>query len=207
MAKLPAPDRTKIRSGPAAIREVTDVLWRLHAPTHPQHPMRWNQLRAFGPLPQARFDPWLPPATGRAGEGVGYFGLDVPTCIAEAFQVTRTVNPARGGLQLTAFAPTRPLSTLDLRGDWPIQIGASHLINSGPKNRCREWAHALHREFPDADGLTFTGMAGRDCLVLYEPPSADAFPAAPGFSRPLSDPLLASRVADACAQIGYTYVG
>jgi hypothetical protein len=29
------------------------------------------------------------------------------------------------------------------------------------------------------------------------------FPDVPDFSRPLSDPALASRIADACSQIGY----
>lgn len=200
MAKLPDPDPDRIAGTPAQYAELDDVLWRLHAPQHLDHPMRWDQLRTFGPLGTSRFDPWLPPPKERAPEGVAYFGRDVPTCLAEVFQETRHVNTSRQGLQLTAFVPTRPLGLLDLRGRWPIQIGASHLLNSGPRRRCRVWAHALRGAYPQADGLVFTGMAGRDCVTLYAP---GVFPEVPDFSRPLNDPALAARVADACTQIGY----
>jgi hypothetical protein len=200
VAKLPEPDPGRLAATPAEYAEIDGVLWRLHSPHHLDHPMRWDELRTFGPLFTARFDPWLPPPKERAPEGVGYFGRDVPTCLAEVFQDTRHVSTSRRGLQLTAFAPTRPLRLLDLRGSWPIRIGASHLINSGPRRRCRVWAHALRKAYPAADGLVFTGMAGRDCVTLH---TREAFPDVPDFSRPLSDPALASRIADACSQIGY----
>jgi hypothetical protein len=202
VAKLPEPDLVRIASTPPEYAHVDNVLWRLHAPAHPRFPMRWDQLRSFGPLVTARFDPWPPPPADQAPAGVGYFGLDVPTCLAEAFQSTRNVNVLRGGLQLTAFKTRRPLRLLDLRGTWPLSIGASHLINSGPRNRCRSWAAALRSTHPHADGLLFTGIAGRDCVTVYSPPG-DIFPAVPDFTRPLSDPAIESRVADACSQIGY----
>lgn len=200
MAKLPQPDPGHLASTTPEYAEIGDVLWRLHSPHDLEHPMRWDELRTFGPLLTARFDPWLPPPKERAPDGVAYFGTDVPTCLAEVFQDTRHVNTGRRGLQLTAFVPARPLRLLDLRGSWPIKVGASHLINSGPRRRCRVWAHALREAYADADGLAYTGMAGRDCATLW---ARGAFPDAPDFSRPLSDPALASRVADACSQIGY----
>jgi hypothetical protein len=198
--KLPPPDPERLAGTAPEYAELDDVLWRLHAPHHPEHPMRWDELRTFGPLVTARFDPWLPPPKEHAPEGVGYFGADVPTCIAEVFQDTRHVNTSRQGLQLSAFVPRHPVRVLDLRGSWALRIGASHLINSGPRRLCRRWAHALRRAYPDADGLVSTGMAGRDCVTLYVP---GVFPDVPDFSRPLSDPALASRIADACSQIGY----
>lgn len=202
MAKLPEPDPQRLAGTPAEYAEIDDVLWRLHSPHHPGHPMRWDETRSYGPLTTARFDPWLPPPKEHTPEGVAYFGMDVPTCLAEVFQDTRHVNTSRRGLQLTAFVPTRPLRLLDLRDSWPIRIGASHLINSGPRRRCREWAHALRIAYPRADGLVHLGMAGRDCVTLYTPPGG-RIPDVPEFSRPLSDPALASRIADACSQIGY----
>jgi RES domain-containing protein len=202
VAKLPEPDPARLAATPAEYAEIRDVLWRLHSPHHPDHPMRWDETRTYGPLTTARFDPWLPPPKERAPEGVAYFGRDVPTCVAEVFQDTRHVSTSRRGLQLTAFVPSRTLRLLDLRGSWPISIGASHLINSGPRRRCRAWAHALRNAHPDADGLIFTGMAGRDCVTVFDPPGG-LFPEAPEFSRPFSDPALASRIADACSQIGY----
>jgi hypothetical protein len=203
VAKLPKPDLDRIRATPAEYETTSEFLWRLHSPSHPEHPTRWDQLRTFGPLKDARFDPWSPPADEHATESVGYFGLDMATCLAEKFQTTRHVNPNRFKLQLTAFRPQRTLMLLDLRHEWPIKLGASHTINSGPKHLCRQWAQALRGGFPDADGLCYTGMAGRDCVVLYGPVDG-VFPSVPDFSRPLRDPAMASRVADACQQIGYS---
>ena len=205
MAKLPAPDPAVIASKGPVVGVVQEHLWRLHAPTG-RHPTRWDQLRTYGPLASARFDPWLPPSEDRSADpvttGVGYFGLDVPSCLAEAFQTNRHISTDRVGLQLSAFLPTRRLRLLDLRGTWPIAIGASHAINSGPRNRCRAWAHAIRSVHPAYDGLLYTGMAGRACAVVYSPPG-DLFPAVPDFTKPLADPGLAPYIADAAEQIGY----
>lgn len=206
MAKLPNPDLDVIRSRGAEVAQVRGkVLWRIHSPRSSQA-LRWDQLRSWGPLVTARHDPWPPPPDDHfmdlVTRGVGYFGFDIPTCLAEVFQATRHISTARGGPQLSAFMPTRPLLLLNLSGTWPIVIGASHLINSGPKNRCRVWAHALREVYPTRDGFLYTGMAGRACVVLFEPPGG-YFPTAPAFTKPLSDPGLASRIADAAEQIGY----
>jgi hypothetical protein len=204
MAKLPWPDPTKIATVGAAVVAVDRDLWRLHTPAG-DYPLRWNELRTFGPLPGARFDPWPPPPEDRRTDpvtsGVGYFAFDIATCLAEVFQARRIVD-REGGVQLTAFKPTRQLHLLDLRGAWPIAIGASHLINSGPKDRCRAWAHAIRSVHPGYDGLMHTGMAGRDCVALYAPQS-DAFPALPAFSKPLADPALDPYIAKAAEQIAY----
>jgi hypothetical protein len=55
---------------------------------------------------------------------------------------------------------------------------------------------------PGYDGLTYTGLAGRDCIALYSPPG-DVFPALPAFTKPLADPSLDSYIANAAEQIGY----
>jgi len=206
VAKLPSPDPEKIAAVGADYSVTQRVMWRLHTPTHPTYPMRWDQWRSFGPLSTARFDPWLPPPSDRSAdpvtEGVGYFGFDIATCLAEVFQTNRHISTTRQALQLSAFEPRRQLRLLDLRRDWPIAIGASHAINSGPKHRCRSWAEAIREVHPDCDGLLFTGMAGRDSVVLHTPPG-DVFPDSPAFTKPLSDPGLASFIADSAVQIGY----
>lgn len=205
MAKLPDPDPAVIASKGTVVAVVHTHLWRLHAPAG-RHPTRWDQLRAYGPIASARYDPWLPPPQDRTADpvttGVGYFGFDVPTCLAEVFQTSRHISIYRDGLQLSAFLPTRPLRLLDLREAWPITIGASHAINSGPKNRCRVWAHAIRSVHPGHNGFLYTGMAGRSCVVLYSPPG-DVFPATPDFTKALADPGLAPYIADAAEQIGY----
>lgn len=205
MSKLPWPDPAKIASVGAAVVAVDRDLWRLHAPAG-DYPLRWNELRSFGPLPKSRFDPWFPPLDDRDADpvtsGVGYFAFDIPTCLAEVFRARRIVDRG-GGAQLTAFKPIlHLLHLLDLRGGWPIAIGASHLINSGPKDRCRAWAYAIRSVHPGYDGLIHTGMAGRDSIALYAPPG-DIFPTLPAFTKPLADPALDPYLAEAAGQIGY----
>jgi hypothetical protein len=205
MAKLPDPDPAVIASKGAVVAVVQRHLWRLHTPAG-RHPARWDHLRTYGPIASARYDPWVPPPKDRTADpvtaAVGYFGFDIPTCLAEVFQTTRHISTDRGGIQLTAFMPTRQLRLLDLRDSWPIAIGASHAINSGPKNRCRAWAHAIRSVHSGYDGFLYTGLAGRGCVVLYSPPG-DLFPAVPDFTKPLADPGLAPYVADAAERIGY----
>lgn len=205
MAKLPNPDPAVIAGKGAAVVVVRQYTWRIHAPVA-GYPTRWDQLRAYGPLASARFDPWLPPPRNRTADpvatGVGYFGFDIATCLAEVFQTNRHISSDRNGYQLSAFMPIRGLHLLDLRDTWPIAIGASHAINSGPKNRCRAWAHAIRSVHPGYDGFIYTGLAGRACVVIYSPPG-DVFPAAPDFTKPLADPGLAPYIADAAEQLGY----
>lgn len=205
MAKLPDPDPAVIASRGVVVAVVQEHLWRLHSPVG-RHPTRWDHLRTYGPIASARFDPWLPPPEDRTSDplttGVGYFGFDIPTYLAEVFQTTRHISTDRDGIQLSAFMPARQLRLLDLRNTWPIAIGASHAINSGPKNRCRAWAHAIRTVHPGYDGFLYAGMAGRACVVIYSPPG-DLFPAAPDFTKPLTDPGLAPYIADAAEQIGY----
>ncbi len=204
MAKLPWPNPSQIADVGAAVVADDRALWRLHTPAG-DYPLRWDELRAFGPLPSARFDAWLPPPDDRRADpvtcGVGYFAFDIPACLAEVFQTRRVVD-REGGVQLTGFEPARRLHLIDLRGGWPIAIGASHLVNSGPRDRCRAWAHAIRSAHPDCDGLMYTGMAGRDCAAIYAPPG-DVFPALPAFTKPLADPALDPYLAAAAEQIGY----
>lgn len=202
MAKLPQPDLDKIRAVPPTVWQTDAVLWRVHQPRG-NHPLAWNQLRRFGPLRSARFDYWFGEQAPQEG-GVGYFGFDVAACLAEVFQARRRIDALSSQHHLTAFTPTRELSLLDLRTDYPVKVGASHSINSGPKRRCREWARALRSAHPDLDGFAYIGLAGRDCVVLFET-AQDAFPTAPEMTRALSDRGLAERLADAADQIGYSF--
>lgn len=200
MAKLPHPNQDTIASVEPAWITARPFLWRIHATAGP-YARRWNELRSYGPLVSARFDPWPPPPAHRDGQGVGYFGTDWAACLSEVFQETRTIV-CTGGQRMSGFEPTRDLRLIDLRGNYPVKIGASHAINSGPKNRCRAWARAIRSVHSGHDGFLYTGLAGRTCVVIYSPPG-DLFPAAPDFTKPLADPGLAPYIAVAADQIGY----
>lgn len=182
------------------------VLWRVHD-TVGEHVTPWNALRHYGPVATCRFDPHDPRAGSGKPQGVSYQALDVPTALAERYQVTRTVvRRGRGAAHLTAWRPARTVRLLDLTGTWPIRAGASHVVNTGPRGRCRGWARAILAAWPDLDGLWHTSsMTGRPAAVLWTP-AADALPAVPAFSQPLTDPGLADHLAAACELIGYRMV-
>lgn len=204
VAKLPKPNLETIRSVTPAVWETNNALWRLHNPRG-EYPRAWNELRRFGPLRDARFDPWAGEARDRL-EGVGYFGFDIATCLAEVFQDRRRVDALNSDLHVTSIEPTRPLLLLDLRADYPIKIGASHSLNGGSKNLCREWAQALREVHPEVDGFAYIGVAGRNCAVLFDS-ALSSFPPAPRTTRAISDKGLASWLADAAQQIGYRFIG
>lgn len=184
--------------------EAGTTLWRIHATTGP-HVLAWDALRTFGPLSSARFDPHPEPAREQA-EAVGYFAQDWATCLAEVFQVNREIRLRRRDAHVTGFELTTTLRLVDLRDTGAVALGASHAINTGPKNVCRRWSQALREAFPEADGLaTVSAMTGRSSTTLFAP-AARAFPVRPGLSMPLVHGGLWSRIATAAAEIGYTVV-
>jgi len=83
---------------------------------------------------------------------VTYTGLDVPTVIAEVFQLTRVIDTHRRAPYLTSSQPTRTLSLLALTGTWPLRNGALHFLTSGPRRVCRQWAQTIDGQWPDLDG-------------------------------------------------------
>ena len=205
MVKLPWPPPAATLAGQIpeiGTVEPHTVLWRVHETVGP-HVLDWNQLRHFGPVADCRFDPQPPPPGPGNPEGVLYAAVDLPTTLAERFQTTRTVDRRRGSPALVAWHPTRPLQLLDLTGDWPVRLGASHVINTGRRDVCRAWARALRAAWPDADGLRHTSsMTGHPGVTLWTP-AANSFPARPDFSELLAHPGLATWLAAACRTVGY----
>ncbi|MGZ4619168.1 MAG: RES domain-containing protein [Frankiaceae bacterium] len=132
-----------------------------------------------------------------------YSALDLPTALAERFQTSRTVDRRRAGPVMVGWPVSRQLRLLDLAAQWPLRLGASHVINTGRRDVCRAWARALFLSWPDADGLWHTSsMTGRPCVTLWGR-AADSFPARPDFAELLAHPGLAPWLADACLTIGY----
>lgn len=207
MAKLPLPpppeDLRQRGDPPPRATDVPDVLWRVRR-TRTRFPTEWNTFRSFGPMAKARFDPHQPPPHEQA-EAVAYFGADWPVCLAEVFQDTRVIDAVTGSPFIAGVRPTRPLRLIDLRGDWPLTVGASHHINTGRKDHCRAWARALRHAWPDADGLTSVGINAGTVVTLFLP-ARDSLGPAPAFDRPLADESLEERLATAVESIGYDLV-
>lgn len=200
--KLPLPPPTEqLRYQPQHRHELDaeTVLWRVHR-TSGEHVVPWNRLRYWGPSATMRFDPHEPPSRTQ-DRGVSYTALTVPTALAEVFQQTRVLNSRRGAPYLTAWSPTRALRLLDLTGTWPIQAGASHVINTGRRDYCRAWARAIHTAWPELDGLWHhSAMTGGDAVTLFTH-AGDSFPARPMLSLPLDHPGLRGHVLAAAAQL------
>lgn len=205
--KLPLPpEPDELRFPPEHLRSVGAdvVLWRVHR-TSGEHVVAWNQLRYWGPGATTRFDPQEPPARLQ-NRGVSYAALTVPTALAEVFQRTRVINARRGSPYLTGWTPARTLSLLDLTGTWPVQVGASHVLNTGRRDHCRAWAAAIYTARPDLDGLWHTSsMTGGHAVTLFTH-AADSFPDRPALSLPLDHPGLRALLFNAAEQIGYRVV-
>ena len=178
------------------------IMVRIHGTVGP-NTLPWYELRHFGPTAN-RFDPHPPPPATHPGFAVTYTAGTVDTALAEVFQRGRIIAPsAPNSPYLTIWAPRRTLRLLDLRGDWPIRAGASHVINTGPLPVCRQWAHAIAVHPQSVDGVLHTSsMTGADAAALFLP-AADTFPVSPELSLPLSDPGLVGVTIGAAQRIGY----
>lgn len=180
----------------------TGPLWRI-ASTTGDHVLAWNAFRTFGPLPTMRWDPHRPPPREQPGRGVLYAAPDVATVVAERFQKYREVDPHTGTPYLFGWLCARPLSLLDLTGDWPVRNGAAHALLSAPRATCRRYAQAIRDRWPDLDGLqTRSTMDGRLTFALFEP-AADSLPDLPAYARPLTQTDTFARVYAAAELIGY----
>jgi hypothetical protein len=117
-----------------------------------------------------------------------YLGLAGPTCLAEVFQASRTIDLATNDPYIVALATHEPLRLLDLSGLWPTTAGASMAINSGPHNRARAWSRTIYSAYPEAQGLWYCSSmhANEPCVALYER-GQPALPSVPVFQAALAD--------------------
>lgn len=178
------------------------VLWRIHA-TGSAHPMVWNGLRTFGPLPGARWDPHPEPAADHSPLGSAYFGRDLLTCIAEVYQDTRFVDADAGAPYATAIETASDTVLLDLTDVWMVRAGAKAALAGSPEKAItRAWARAVHEAWPDLGGVVApSAVAGREVVVLW---TVQPFPANPSFSVPPNRPGIAPRIAAAAKMLNFT---
>jgi len=195
VAKLPEPPPV---SAMRAIRPDVSVLpagtmlWRIYF-RGGDHPGRWDGMRAFGPLPDARFDHHAEPQRVQE-RGILYAATGdeaIATCIAEVFQDGHLVDTGRREPLLAGFELAGDVPLLNLRDRWPTRASASANIHSGPRPRCRRWSKNIHAAYPGVAGLLYSSSmnGNQPALALYER-AAGALPDSPAFDRPLSDPSL-----------------
>src|ERR1019366_7548879 len=151
--------------GSAVLAEITPSVATLPAGstlarvyyTSSAHPVAWNELGSYGPL-SFRCDHHLPTAAGEPQErarAVYYAAANAVTCLAEVFQATRRIDRVYQAPWLVVFNTVRPLSLLDLTGDFATRMGASIAIHSGSRVRARGWTRDLYAAFADAEGVRY----------------------------------------------------
>jgi hypothetical protein len=130
-----------------------------------------------------------------------------PTCLAEVFQDTRTIDRSDRAPWLVAFRLARDVVLHDLTGAWPTRAGASTAIHSGPRDRAREWSIAIYDAFPKVEGLLYSSSmdANRAAYAIYER-AAGAVPKAPALHRTLADPGLSAVIDGAARRFRYAVV-
>lgn len=200
-AKNPrTPPKPLIRTAGDVV-EYGGPLWRIRWVTG-THVLPWNALREYGPAATMRWDPHPEPADVHAGVGVSYAAQDVTTTVAEVFQKGRRIRRT-ASQELVGWTPTRPLRLLNLSETWLVANGASASLAHGPKRTCRAWAAAIHRAWPDLDGLRVPSTwTGRPMVVLFSP-AASTLPALPTFARLLNDPAASPLIGKAARELGW----
>ena len=208
-AKLPrAPDRQRLqRLAPAVVSLRTGTLVHRIYRRGGAYRSSWATLRDFGPT-DARFDHHVADATGapqRQDRAIGYYALDIPTALAEAFQSGRLVDRQRDQPWLASFHLVRDLHLLDLTGTFAVQAGGSMKLGSGPRSWSQNWSRAFYECYPEVEGLYYpSSLTNLPAMAIYERVlSASPFPAAPLLHRALADPLLIDALREATAMIGY----
>lgn len=210
MAKLPEPPSRReliARTGPdtRSLPRGT-LLWRIYF-RGGRHPTTWSMFRGFGPM-NGRFDHHLPDPRGeprqQADRAILYLAAHGPTCIAEAFQETRTIDRKARDPWLVGFRIRRPVTLLDLTGSWPTRAGASMKISSGPRPTVQRWSRTIYATYPEIEGIYYGSSmhANEPCVALYEH-AVDALPPRPLFNRRLSDPTWLETLRSTAADLGY----
>ena len=211
-AKLPrSPDRQLLRrlTPPVFIVPAGTTIHRVYFRGGPYAPT-WKSLRCFGPA-DARFDHHQRDESGQPfdqARGIIYLARDIPTALAEVFQVGRLVDRHRHQRWLVSFAIACDLRLLDLTGMFCVQAGGSMKLVSGPRTYAQNWSRAFYARYRSIQGIYYpSSLTNRPAMALYERVlESPLFPAAPLLHRALSDALLIDPLRGACQDIGYNYL-
>jgi len=199
--KLPSPP--SVLALPPEITRIAagSLLWRVYF-RGGRHPGNWGEFRAFGPT-DSRFDHHVPPPRVQL-RAIAYAAAAIPTCLAEVYQRTRTIDRNDRSPWLVGLRLTDAVELLDLTGTWPTRAGASTLINSGPRSRARLWSRAIYDAYPRVEGLSYSSSMHGHCpaIAFYER-AAHKIPVQPEFNRPLNDPILLKPLKKISRDLGY----
>lgn len=178
--------------------------WRVYFRGGP-HPTTWNNFRKYGPT-NSRFDHHTTPKRVQQ-RAIIYLADDGPTCLAEVFQDTRTIDRRRDDPWLVRFEIVRDLLLLDLTKLWPTKAGASMAISSGSRPKARKWSRAIYAAYPEVEGVLYSSAmhGNRPAVALYDRANT-ALPVTPTFNRALQDPSIITILLNAAADLNYLLI-
>ena len=178
-----------------------EKLWRVYFRSGP-HPTTWNNFRKYGPT-NSRFDHQTHPKRVQQ-RAIIYLAEDGPTCIAEVFQDTRTIDRLRNNPWIVRFETMRDVQLLNLTNLWPTKAGASMAINSGSKAKARKWSKAIYSAYPNVEGLLYgSAMHANQLAVAFYDRAETAMPVTPAFNRALVDPGMITVLSNAAVKLNY----
>jgi hypothetical protein len=205
VTKLPPPPRElpRLRRRDVATLAAGTRCWRVYRAGGP-HPGGWRDLRHHGPTATGRFDHQEPPSHEDPERGITYVALDIIGSLAEAFQGARLIDRRRQSPWLVGFDVARDVPLLDLTRLWPTRAGASQAIATGRRTTAQSWSRAIHRQYPEIEGLFYrSAMAGGSVNVALYERADGAIPSHPAIHVPLAHPGLGLPLARAAAKLGY----
>jgi len=184
-----------------------DLWWRINR-TQGDHVLGWSAFRTYGPV--LRFDPHPPPTGEHPSSAIWYAAASPLGALAEAFQGDRTIDRFRQLPYLTGLRFSRELRVLDVStssaGSWPTRAGGNYALSTGSHSITQHWARRIVEAFPDLDGVHYDSrFSGQGCIALFTA-AADAMPARPVLSLPLTHPGLTTRIAGVAQRLGYLLI-
>ena len=203
--KVPATPPSAFTIDPSHLREFTGLLWRVYRTVGP-HPVKWDELRHFGPVAGMRFDPHPLPQRVHPDIGVMYAATDIVTTLGEVYQDGREITRSVGGAAVVSWEPSRNLTLLDLTTNWPVLNGAAASMMMDDKQHTQAWAQAIYyRAGHTLDGLYHqSSITNQPIVTLFSQTERhQAFPPRPRFRALLSDSAADPLVWSAAKALGF----
>ncbi len=170
------------------------------------HPVEWNEFRAFGPVSTARFDHHTD--RRRRQRKILYAALNGSVCFAEVFQDAQVIDRRYKAPWLVGFKLRADLRLLDLMGTWPTRAGASMAISSsGSRSITRNWSRNIYAAYPDIEGLWYgSSMHSNEPMVALYERAQSSLPTITSFNKPLMHPILLDPLRNAARELDYRLV-
>lgn len=186
------------------LTQFDEELWRVYASAG-AHPALWNQMREFGPLSEMRFDPHRFGAPRlQPGIGVYYAATEAVTALAESYSREKVIDRGTKSPVMTRWAPTRPLTLVDLTSTAITQISVAAVQMTGTVTRSRAFARALYKQHgADIDGIRSRSSVNNGINVILFSRGMSAFPSLPALDSPLASAYGTRLVVQSAKHLGW----